>query len=470
MGELTKCPKYNLYIIYTILTLLFNKCLYGLNYNDSFWEVKIASDGFSTHICIHKFFSYFGTFFLSLVFNKIKVNNSRSESLIEIPKEENRHGNEIRLIYIDSQSDINKYKTPKFLFYYLCIIFIWIIEEQFIESFHLIFKDLDFWMIELLIICYLNSRIFKVEIYNHQKLAIILSIFSSLLKIVTIILSFLKNEEEYDDGHLPIFYKNGSAYKIPFGIFFYLVLISLRSYVNLTLKWYMDKKFISHTKILMVYGLIGTVLYLIICIITTFIKCKVYNGDNDHDIDFFDYICKVKDIEGNNITLYLENLNIFFDDFLCINVEILRGIIVIILGIVSFFMSKYFTILVIKCLSPVYVIFSFPILFILEKIVLIIYTFIRDNLFFKTKSAINHYKFVLDIIGDIVSLLGFLIYLEIITLNCETFNYNLKNSIIVRGGNEASDINENDNSFSSSNDNISEVEEGNNILEESGNE
>ena len=122
---------------------------------------------------------------MALLLNKIKVNNSRSESLIEIPKkdtekEENKLGNEIRLIYVDYQSDINKYKTSKFLFYYLCIIFIWIIEDQFIESFHLILKDLDFWMIELFIICYLNSRIFKVEIYNHQKLAIIFRIFSTV--------------------------------------------------------------------------------------------------------------------------------------------------------------------------------------------------------------------------------------------------------------------------------------------------
>ena len=56
----------------------------------------------------------------------------------------------MKLNYVDSQSDINKFKTTKFLIYYLLIIFIWIIEEQLIESYYLVFKDLDFWMIELI--------------------------------------------------------------------------------------------------------------------------------------------------------------------------------------------------------------------------------------------------------------------------------------------------------------------------------
>ena len=118
--------------------------------------------------------------------------------------------------------------------------------------------------------------------------------------------------------------------------------------------------------------------------------------------------------------------------------EIIGEIFVIILGILSFFINKYFTILIIKYLSPVHVIFSIPIIFILEKIVLIIYTIIiliisvikkeklEEEIIFKTDNEYKYYKFFLDISGDIVSLIGFLIYLEIITLNCKIFNYNLK--------------------------------------------
>ena len=429
MGILSNCRN-NIYIICTILSLLFNECLYGLNYNQAFEEINIAGDTFSRHILIHKLISYLGTFLLALLVNRIEVFCTRSKSLIEISKidkekEAKRKGNEIKLIYVDSQSDINKFKTTKFCLYYFLIIVIWIIEDQLIESYYLIFKDLDFWMIELFIICCLNSRVFKVQIYNHQILAIIFSLFSSLLKIVTIVLSFIEEELINDkdkkkyEGNLPIFYISGSKYKIPLGFFLYLILIILRSIVNLTLKWYMDKKFISHTKILMVYGLIGTLLYSIICTITTFQECK----EIDKNIEFFNYICKVNNTDNK---LYLENFCPFFKN-LEDSKEKLRKALVIISGIFSFFFNKYFRILVIKYLSPVHVIFSFPIIFILEKILLIINTIInceqRHFRIFKEDNKYKYWKFFLDISGDIVSLIGFLIYLEIITLNCRIFNY-----------------------------------------------
>ena len=93
--------KNNIYIICRIITLLFNECLYGLNYNQSFKEINIA-DTFSRHILIHKLFSFFGTFLLALLFSKIEAFCTRSKSLIEIPKkdkekEEKGKGNEIKL-------------------------------------------------------------------------------------------------------------------------------------------------------------------------------------------------------------------------------------------------------------------------------------------------------------------------------------------------------------------------------------
>ena len=105
-------------------------------------------------------------------------------------------------------------------------------EDQLIESFYLIFKDLDFWMIELFIICYLNSFVFRKQVYNHQKVAILFSIVPILLKIGAITLSFYDNPNEEYNEKLPIYYiKNNPALKITFGILFYLTLIIQRSIV-----------------------------------------------------------------------------------------------------------------------------------------------------------------------------------------------------------------------------------------------
>ena len=51
-------------------------------------------------------------------------------------------------------------------------------------------------------------------------------------------------------------------------------------------------------------------------------------------------------------------------------------------------------------------------------------------------------KFFLDIFGDCFSILGFLIYLEIIVLKCFKWDYNIKDNIMRRS---VVEINDNDN-------------------------
>ena len=72
----------------------------------------------------------------------------------------------------------------------LLVIFLWINEEQLIDFYNLALKDLDFWMFELLIITLFHKKIFKIEIYKHQKLAILINIIPCFLKIIAIILGF----------------------------------------------------------------------------------------------------------------------------------------------------------------------------------------------------------------------------------------------------------------------------------------
>ena len=99
-------------------------------------------------------------------------------------------------------------------------------------------------------------------------------------------------------------------------------------------------------------------------------------------------------------------------------------------GIIFFYFNKYFSILIIKYLTPVHLIFSFPVYYFVQKVVLIINTLIIEKTFFSA-SRINYIqvKFILDILGDILSSFGFLVYLEIIELNFCKLNYNLRRKI-----------------------------------------
>ena len=139
------------------------------------------------------------------------------------------------------------------------------------------------------------------------------------------------------------------------------------------------------------------------------------------------------------ITNYLENFFVYFKEF---KNKIIFKIIIIIFEIVIFFIYKYCCFLTIKLLSPIHVIFSFPILFFIKKFALPIFTEIKERSFF-SKNHIGNIviKYILDLIGDFISIIGFLIYLEIIELKFCGFNYNIRKSIFSRSEEEFSEKN-----------------------------
>ena len=446
------CGRFELFILIIIISSLLNNCLYGLNHNEIFKEVRLCSESFSNHYLIHELWSYLGTFIIAFVLNIKEIRASKPKE-IEIEEEKTNKEEEtkkrekakgfIKLIYnpISNKSEF----TSKIIFFYFLIIFIWVLIDQVIEYIYImIFQDLDFWMIELFsiyYILYLNELIFskiKITLYIHQKLAIILSIIPSLLKIGSIIISFFDKTEESNNytGKLPIYYIQKPFLKIPIGFLIYIFLITLRSYVNLTLKWYMDKLYISYYKILTVYGGIGTFVYGLICLLTTFIKCKEINKEiniGNNSTDYCDYLAKVKknNTENEIITYYFDSYNIYFSNFVDLK-ESLIEILIIIVGIITFFYKRYSSLLVIHFLNPAYVIFTIPIKFLLQKVVSLSYLIPKANREYFTKDHYKLYKFFLDTLGDIFSLFGFLIFLEIVVLHCYKLDSNIKQNIMFR--------------------------------------
>jgi hypothetical protein len=440
--------KFNKYFYYILLTFLFdilNDTLYGFNYVDIYqYDAKIINTKtqqyLSWHHIIHQIIHFIGTSIFAYLFDKYESHTSQRVS-IKTPNNVNEDKLKIELIHNDmNEIDLN---DTLFLIYLFIIIIIWIVEELFIDIYIYALKDLDFWMVEIIIITYLNAYMFKKQIYKHQKLAIWFNIFPCLLKVITIILSLFDSNKEY-----PILYNEKRIY-IPIGIIVYLILITLRSYVNSKIKWYMDLKYISASKLLMFYGLIGAIIYILIGIISSLVECY-----DTKDFELSDYICKVpfNDKENSlNITSkkYFEN---FFYYYKIISgkyntdyssLEILYEMIVVLSGTIAFFFQKYFAILVIKFLTPVHLIVSIPIFNFFQKLVLLIYNWSRKKLHIKSKIKYIVAKFILDFSGDFLSFLGFLIYFEIIELNCRKCSYNIKKNIEERSYMESYGIHEN---------------------------
>ena len=438
MSSYINCGEFNpdfSYILLLIICKLLLDCVYGFNYNETFKEFNIFNSGISKHYLIPYIVNYFFTGIFGFLFYKYEIKDfKKSEKIISHMQ--------INLIHNDREDSI---KTNKFVLIYLFIQILWIIEEQLLLLFHKLFKDLDFWMIELVIISYIYRTMFNIKIYRHQNLAIILNLTLPLiLKAITIIVSF-NNKNILYEGKIPNLYANTDYFITFIAIIIYIGLISLRSYVNSKLKWYMDIKYISSNRILMFHGIIGFIFYLIITTVTTFIECGTFKYDyfyyeNDtiyenknYTFPFRDYICtyKINNTDNTSAREYFDKFHFYKET------NWLIELIVTILGILLFFGYQYFYLSIIKCLTPIHLIFTLPIYYFFQKIILSSYTMGSErNFFFKEKGG-KITKFSLDISGDISAFIGFLIYLEIIILNFKGFNYNIKKNIMIRSNVES---------------------------------
>ena len=481
--------KNHIYIILSIICLIFKDIISGYNYNDTFKEVvnNNARENFGKHNLINHIFCYIGTFLISTILYIKEINflkkNKKSEKMIKKEKDkkpDTKKKKKLKISYI--HNSVNSVKditfSKKTLYYFLLLILLWIIEEHLFEIYSM-FKDLDFWMVEIIIVSLIIFKMFHFNIFRHHILTFVFNCIPIVLKIFTIILSFKdeNNQNVYCENNINYQYNytcecfinnynriNNNTYNVsynnthnneyceskrlkniyviftwlvPVGIISYLCLIFLRSYINSKIKWYMDLRYISANKLLMIFGFFGAVFCSITCIITTFKECDQTTSNNKN---IYDYICILnKDDDKNNIKKkYFDNYEMYYKDF-----EI-KEMFTIICQVLLYFFHKYYSILIIKFFTPVHLILSFPVSFFFQKIILILNTLIKNGTFFND-IPINYKaeKFFLDFSGDITSIIGFLVYLEIIELNFCKFNYNLRRNIIKRGNKEVVNNNSN---------------------------
>jgi hypothetical protein len=433
------------YIFYSAISLLISDFSFGINYHGVFNDVSLIKifgivddeQKFYQHYYIRQIFCYFGTFILSIILYKIEASKSRSES-IKSMKESSSNINssynsnsEIKLIYEKNDLIIySKFFVLKLLF----LILLWVMEEKFTEKLNSILKHLDFWMLEFIFLTIFCKKYLQKEIYRHQMLAMLLTVLPCTLKIATIFLSFDDEEETNSDN----FRRNDELMKIlyvpypwliPIGIIIYLSMKIMRAYIKTQIKWYMDIKYVSITKLLMNYGIIGTIFYTIICTITTFADCP------HNDKNFEDYFCGVQENNNNhnnnNNKKYFASFRLYFRDILFKHSW--KEIILLIIGILGFSFYKFYSLMIIKKLTPIHLVFSLPLFYIMRKIFLSISILFNNS---NKASDIYIYKYIIDTVGDFLCIFAYLIYLEIIKLNFCNLNFNLRDNIITRGQTE----------------------------------
>lgn len=411
-----------LFIILMGIFMVINQYLYGFVYIECFYPINIYKslynaiidknkEDFPRHRIFDALFNYIGVMILSFFIPKEKKKKSiKNEE--ENDDEEMQHIEStlnIHLIHNETRSYLKKRKG-----FAICIVILvlWVVTENSLLIYVDIFQDLDFWFFELIIISMIFSRYFLFKIYSHQKLGMALSIgVGTILKIYNIIMSITTIDESKKN-----FYQR-YPYLCSFILLYFLLIIS-RSFINTELKILMDLKFVYPRTLLMCYGLAGFIISSLIGLSFSLSPCPEY---------LYDDVCKIK----YDDQMYFDNFLNYYES----GVNMLVRLITIVIGMAAYFLNKYFRVLIIKNYTPIHVIFSFPLQFFIEKMFLLIFTgiFFPENLFSEDKQV---EKFLLDIFGDVSSIIGFLIYLEMLELNFCGFNFNLKKNIINRGEDE----------------------------------
>ena len=181
-----------------------------------------------------------------------------------------------------------------------------------------------------------------------------------LYRLPSFILSFSLEDKRNEKDGKSLFKLN--KWYIVLGLFIYIIIITIRAYSYTKIKWFMDLKYISSTKLLIYIGFIGILISSILCVIETNIKCSP-------KINF----CEVS--YTNSSSKYLDNFGVYYENISNLekNNEIIYEICVILFGMICKFFSLYYEILIIQYLTPVHTIFYSSLYYSIIKIISIFY-------------------------------------------------------------------------------------------------
>ena len=419
--------KHYLYFIATVICMNIWCITSGFGYHT--YQIGIfIDDEHIGHLYIHKLFYYvlilICSFFYWLYERKRDSNNNE---LIQENNDENNFDNNntstnSNLIYHDIYYYGNKIISDSFAF---IIIFLFVFVEIIDRIVHQFFAFGDYWMFELIIMAYLHNKMFNLKIYKHQKLSIYLIILPVILKSITIVFLFCDENNYFTNDEINYKYNDkitqlkslfvAHAWLFPIGMILYIIVMLSNCYLIINIKKIIDLKYVSISKLLIFYGLFGAILSSIISLVATFVS---FGLKKETIYDIYDYICYVVDKNGNR---YIENFKIYFTG------TIWKDILYTLIGAIGYNTYILFIFEIIKHLNPIYKSFFTPVSYFIQKLILMYQ--INSNEQIKYLNA----SYFIDFASDITSIIGFLIYLEIIELNFCGFNENLKKNIILRG-------------------------------------
>ena len=232
---------------------------------------------------------------------------------------------------------LQKINKKKNILNFLVIIVVCLILECISDIFNTI-SIFTFWLGILLIISYINSKVFNSVTYKHQKLAIYFCFCTGFIFQLSSFIIVMNTGTDEDSIYKKI------LWFLPIGLIIYFMDVGIISYAYSKMKWFLDSKWISLSKLFMIYSIIGFFINIIFCVIANFIKCRG---------EVASFFCRIQDSKGN---FYIDNISEFLDDISNIGGEngqyLIYNIIILLSDIILNSLFIYFYFLVVKNLNP----------------------------------------------------------------------------------------------------------------------
>ena len=190
----------------------------------------------------------------------------------------------------------------------------------------------------------------------------------------------------------------------------YILIVLIKAYTYTKIKWLIDIRYISISKMLFIYGVFGFLISLIICIFTC--NFPGFIGDafgnfpsQSYSINWWEFIIEI-------------------------------FLIIVFMGLN--FLIKFYNLMTLKIFSPIHVLIISSGYYLVIRIILILNSF--THLFYDGRESGDNTMSVYTILINIFAIFGYLVFVEVIELKCCGCNYNLKKSIINRSRIETIDI------------------------------
>ena len=277
----------------------------------------------------------------------------------------------------------------------------------------------DYWMFEMLYYELYHSWLFKTKLYRHHIYSLI-GILSScfIVKTISIIIKMTEDEKYADEFYFE------RKWFIPISMVIYFLFRIFKAYTYGNLKYYFDKRVYKISSFILFYGIFGLLATLIGAITSTYVSC----GDETLP-ELSKKLCPYS--LNNQTIFYFDNYSIYYGKLS--KYFFAARIVFLILQKILNYASTYYTYEIFKKLSPIYFICTNR----LNVLTLNILWFFSDLINKGTLGDISIKQDICDFIIYDCYIIGSIIYLEFIELNCCGLNFYTKRNIKRRANNDS---------------------------------